>query len=48
MLHETHRAEAQAFSAGPSPLPAVALGAILLAEGYASLAAEILALRRLH
>ena len=29
------------------PLPAVAVGAILLAEGYASLAAEILALRRM-
>ncbi|MCY4594825.1 MAG: fused MFS/spermidine synthase [Bryobacterales bacterium] len=47
MLHETHRAEAQILSAGPSPLPAVAVGAILLAEGYASLAAEILALRRM-
>ena len=47
MLHETHRAEARALSAGPSPLPAVAVGAILLAEGYASLAAEILALRRM-
>ena len=47
MLHETHRAEAQALSAGLSPLPAVAVGAILLAEGYASLAAEILALRRM-
>ena len=46
-LHATHRAEAQALSAGPSPLPAVAVGAILLAEGYASLAAEILALRRM-
>ena len=32
---------------GLSPLPAVAVGAILLAEGYASLAAEILALRRM-
>ena len=30
---------------GLSPLPAAAVGAILLAEGYASLAAEILALR---
>ena len=29
------------------PLPAAAVGAILLAEGYASLAAEILALRRM-
>ena len=45
--HETHRAAAQALSAAPSPLPAVAVGAILLAEGYASLAAEILALRRM-
>ena len=32
-LHATHRAEAQALSAGPSPLPAVAVGAILLAGG---------------
>ena len=32
---------------GLSPLPAVVVGAILLAEGYASLAAEILALRRM-
>ena len=47
MLHETHRAEAQSLSAAPSPLPAIAVGAILLAEGYASLAAEILALRRM-
>ena len=30
-----------------TPLPPVAVGAILLAEGYASLAAEILALRRM-
>lgn len=30
-----------------SPLPPVALGLILLAEGYASLATEILALRRM-
>ena len=47
MLHETHRAEARALSAGPSPLPAVAVGAILLAEGYASLAAEIPGVRRM-
>ena len=46
-LNEAHRAEARTLSAGPSPLPAVAVGAILLAEGYASLAAEILALRRM-
>ena len=46
-LSQQHRAEAQALSAGPSPLPAVAVGAILLAEGYASLATEILALRRM-
>ena len=46
-LHATHRAEARALSASPSPLPAIAVGAILLAEGYASLAAEILALRRM-
>ena len=32
---------------GPEVLPAFAAGAILLAEGYASLAAEILALRRM-
>ena len=30
-----------------APLPPVALGAILLAEGYGSLATEILALRRM-
>ena len=32
---------------GLSPLPGAAVGVILLAEGYASLAAEILALRRM-
>ena len=31
----------------PRPLPPLALGAVLLAEGYASLGAEILALRRI-
>ena len=46
-LSQQHRAEPQALSAGPSPLPVVAVGAILLAEGYASLATEILALRRM-
>lgn len=47
-LHQqAHRAEARARSAGPSPLPAVAVGAILLAESYANLAAEILALGRM-
>ena len=36
------------FGTNPlTPLPPVAVGAILLAEGYASLAAEILALRRM-